>query len=479
MTTPAPSSSAPPSGASRSGAPAAGPFAAHPGPALVQDEALAALRQLLRVEAEMRRAADGEALAILAVNELRKIARARQVFYADVSSSGAIRLSRASGLPTLERDAPLVRWTERAAAEHLPPALVHNRATVRLNAGDGALGEGRNHPFPHALWLPLRGRDEKAFAGVLALREIEWPDGDVALAERLVETAAHAARALAAGDRSPRPRGRAWLRRGGIAALALALAAMAIPVPMTALAPAEIVGRDAFVVAAPLEGVIERVVVAPNSAVAEGDLLVQFVDTTQRNQLEVSEREVGVAEAKLKQISQAAFFDDKSRREIAQARAELKLRSAERDFAREQFEKTRLRAPRAGVAVYADPKEWAGKPVQTGQRILEIANAQEVEMRVDVAVADVVALKLGARARLFLDADPLRPVEGRVVNAAYAARPIEGHGLVYRVQARLEEGLSPPRLGARGVAQLHGDDVMLGFYLFRRPISWLRQKVGL
>ncbi len=52
--------------------------------------------------------------------------------------------------------------------------------------------------------------------------------------------------------------------------------------------------------------------------------------------------------------------------------------------------------------------------------------------------------------------------------------------LAFRVIADLAAtDTPPPRLGARGTAQLFGDRVPLGFYLFRRPISALRQRIGL
>ena len=48
------------------------------------------------------------------------------------------------------------------------------------------------------------------------------------------------------------------------------------------------------------------------------------------------------------------------------------------------------------------------------------------------------------------------------------------------IDARLTEpGATPPRLGIRGTAQLIGENVPLYLYLFRKPISFLRQKFGL
>ena len=61
-----------------------------------------------------------------------------------------------------------------------------------------------------------------------------------------------------------------------------------IPVPVTSLASAEIVAEAPFIVAAPIDGVIEEIVIAPNSPVKAGDVLARqhisrFNGTVRRN----------------------------------------------------------------------------------------------------------------------------------------------------------------------------------------------------
>lgn len=444
------------------------------GPQAVFDHAVAGLRMLLQVEADMRRVKSLDELTVLCVNEIAKSVRARQIFYADLSKSKA-RLRYATGLVSLDANAPTVRWVQDALV-----GALKGKQTARTQfeiQPEPGLGQAMAHPFPYALWLPLARRNEVAFGGLLALRESPWGDGDILLAERLTDTAAHAATTLRV---RPKPRGR--LRWKLPLALMLGLLvsfALAWPVPMTALAPLEIAAVDAFVIAAPIDGIIEAIDIPQNTRVKEGDLLLRYVDTVPRNQLQVAEREVQVAQAKLAQSLQTSFEDDKAKREIGQFRAELTTKIAERDFARDTFEKTRIRAPRAGIAVFEDAKDWLGKPVVAGTRIMEIVDLDRVEARIDLAVADGMVAGTGGRARLFLDADPVHPLEAAVTGASHHARPGEGGVLAYRLIARLAPGSSTPRLGMRGTAQIFAQDVPLGFYLMRRPLSWLRQKVGI
>ena len=49
--------------------------------------------------------------------------------------------------------------------------------------------------------------------------------------------------------------------------------------------------------------------------------------------------------------------------------------------------------------------------------------------------------------------------------------------LSYRVGVSYE-GDEPPRIGLRGTAKLYGSRVTLFYYLFRKPITFVRQLVG-
>lgn len=442
-----------------------------------QDDAIASLRQLLRIEADVRACRSIEELSVLLVNELRETTGARAAYFLDIHG-GKLRVAKVPGVIEFDRNAPTIRWLEKELVAH-PPALGWEASSrVALTVGrDAQLEEGALFPFPQGHWLPLRHQNAEPEFGVLLVGEQVFSDASIAIGEHIAEAAAHAAIVLA--QRAPRPRMRYHYRVLVCALCLSAFAAMFYPVPMTALAPMEVVPQQPFVVAAPVDGVIETIAVGPNSTVKTGDLLIQYVDTVPRNEWRVAEQAVNVASAKLRQLQQSAFVDEKAKRELAQARAELKLKVAERDFARDTLDRSQIRAARDGIAVYADRKEWVGKPVVTGQRILEIADENKVELRANLPVGEVLNLRPGARVRAFLNGDPLNPMAATVTSMSHQARLVEGQGLVYIVNAQFGAGEVLPRPGVRGTAQLFSDMALLGYYLFRRPLTWLRQKVGL
>ncbi|WP_144223370.1 efflux RND transporter periplasmic adaptor subunit [Mesorhizobium amorphae] len=455
------------------------------GPTLVQTKVSAnaqpppspqAFDLLLKIEADARRCETVGELVFLIANDTLRLTRARQIFV--FASKGASqRVEAVSSIGKVERDSPRIRWIEAITQALATDAGLEGKREFVLPAycppGDE---EHKTYPYRFLLWLPFRLRNGRVFGGMLLAREVPWNEGDLVVAARLADTYAHAWVALT-GERRLRRRSsiKPWL---AVAAL-MFVAAGFIPVPLTVLAPAEVAPVEPRVVAAPLDGVVDTIAVDPNANVQQGQLLFGMSDTALRNELAVAEQDVMVAEAKLKQVSQAAIADPKSRGDLAVTRTELSLATAKRDYASDLLERSRVTAPISGVAIFTDKRDWIGRPVTTGERIMEIADPNKVQIRIDVPVADAVAVTSGAKVRAFLDSDPLRPLTAHVRTASYEAQLIEGNVLAYRIYATIEEKPDNLRLGIRGTAQVSGDKVPLAYYLFRRPIAAIRQRLGL
>ncbi|MEO1695096.1 MAG: biotin/lipoyl-binding protein, partial [Pseudomonadota bacterium] len=392
-------------------------------PSLVSgaEAAVGGLQTLLKVEADLRSADSVGALAHLVANEVRKLSRARQVFVFQLRSppdaAARLRSVRAnlrpnlravSSVSTADGNAPLVQALGHALNKTARGQGLGDAITFDLyDALDGKAQRNliRAYPLRSCAWVPCCTADGRVFAGLVLTREIAWRDDELVIASRLAGTAAHAWRALKPSVARPRRR---HLKRGIWLASAIGVAAlMAIPVPMSALAPFEIIARDAVVVAAPLDAVVARVEVRPNARVAAGQALLRFDDTTLRSRLEIAERELRVAQARLKRANQVAFGSMEGRRELAIARGERDVRAAELAFAHEMMERTVLRARDPAVAIFGDAKDLVGRPVKTGERLMELADPAKVQAEIFVPVADGGVLSSATGAKLFLDADPL------------------------------------------------------------------------
>jgi pyruvate/2-oxoglutarate dehydrogenase complex dihydrolipoamide acyltransferase (E2) component len=248
---------------------------------------------------------------------------------------------------------------------------------------------------------------------------------------------------------------------------------------MSTLAPAKIIAKDPLIVSAPIDGVIAEILVLPNTVVSEGQLLFKYEDTTFRSEYEAAERNLDVAMAQYRRASQGSFVEAAQKADVPLLKAEVELRETERNYAHERLTKVEVKAEQAGLLLYTDKSDWIGKPVVVGQRIMELANPQQLEVRIDLPVEDAIVLREGASVTLFLNANPFSSVPATVNHASYHAEVLPNNTLAYRVTAQLAQGSSEFRIGWQGSAKMYGEQVTLFTYLFRRPISTIRPWIGL
>jgi hypothetical protein len=440
---------------------------------------VATLGLLAQLARRARHAATVEELAFLAVNETHGLVPYRQAALWRRDAPGAGRIVALSGVPMIDHNAPFPLWLERVLA-----ALDRRRkdldpAPVTASDLPADLAADWTEWLPaHALLVPLPGGAEAR--GVLLLaRDLPWQESDRRLAAELADAYGHAWAALD-GRRRLRP-WRGLLRRDRRLALAVAVlvfAAMWLPVRQSALAPAEIVPLEPTVVRAPLDGVVERIVVEPNQDVAAGQLLLTLDPTQIRNRLDVARKARDIAEAEYRQAAQQAAFDDKSRQQLAILRGRAEQRLADVTYAESLLARIQVRAERPGIAVFDDPNDWTGRPVKIGERILTIADPAKAEIEVRLPVAEAINLDPGAEVALFLNIAPERRIDARLRYASYEATVGPDGALSYRLKATLADG-APPRIGLKGTAEIYGRKVTLFYYLMRRPLAALRQFTGL
>jgi HlyD family secretion protein len=420
------------------------------------------LELLVAIEDEIRKQKTPSALGLFAVNDTAKLIGFGQAFFFRATKRGRMRLSMASSLPDIERQSPFTPDIEKA---------VQGRGAAEALAITIA-----DYPLRYGFWCPLADARGKPFGGLLFTRGEPWQDHERLIADRVSGTIAHAFRTLTPPSRlrSLAPPKWLWL---GVPLIAAAL--FFIPVPMTALAPFEVIADDPVIVAAPLDGVIASIAADPNTEIARGAPLFAFETTDLKAKADVALKREWVAEAKLATARQASFGSMDAKRDLAVTEKELELARAERTYTDELLARADVRAPEGGLLIYSAKSDLMGRPVATGERIMEIADPSRIAFRLDLALADSIAIRNGAKVRIFLDSDPLNIREAQVREASFHALEQPGGGMAFRVIAVLKEKGPPPRIGVRGTAQIVGEGTSLGFYVFRRPIAAVRQRLGL
>ncbi|GLZ85638.1 hypothetical protein Pres01_16890 [Metapseudomonas resinovorans] len=422
----------------------------------------------LGLQQQARQKTSTEQLAFAMVNDGQALFGFR---HAALLIAGKVRAL--TGISLVEPNAPFVAFVERAAAQLLGQDRLSATAAIEAESLDEqSRADWQALSAAHACWVPLKDRHGDVFGGLWLAREHPFNDAELALSTQLGDTYAHAWLAL-----QPRKPWRLrWPKRKLLAIAGGLCLLLLIPVRQSVLAPAEVVPQGGRVVAAPLDGVIAEFLVKPNQSVAAGDLLVRFDATSLKAQADVAERALGVAEAELKANTQRAFADAESSARIDLLAARVEQKRAERDYARQLLARSEVRAERAGIAVFADAERLTGKPVQTGERLMQIADPAQAELRIELPVGDAIALQPGAEVALFLDSDPLNRHAARLERAAYEAQSTAAGQLAYRLDAAFSD--APPRIGLRGTAKLFGDRAPLAYYLLRRPLAAARQSLG-
>jgi HlyD family secretion protein len=434
------------------------------------------LGMLLELETKIRATASLRELQYLVANEAGALASNSRVIILVSGRLGKQKIVAASHARKIEADAPLA-----AAFEKLVNARIHEQTKARSAEilvgyiGPFELIERDGAPPKHAIIFPLV-RKKTQIGTLLFISDFIWRDSATKLLQRLADTTSHA-------WEFHRPSRRFHLagRYRRLAALlilcVLGLISL-IPVPMTALAPMRVVTIEPTVIAAPIDGVIDELLVSPNQDVKAGAPLLRYVELSSVARVETAERELAVADAKFKRISMVALSNLDAKRELAIVEAEFNLKRAERDFAVDQLKRSRVVSPTSGVALFGDKKDWVGRPVVAGERILELGNASRVELQLELPIEDAIAMSVGQPVSAFLDTAPLSPLSAEVTRINHEARAIEGRGLAFIIHAKITDGQIPP-LGVRGTAHIRGELVALGLFLFRRPISSFRQWAGI
>lgn len=438
------------------------------------------------------RAADGaEELAFLLVNDSHALCPYRQaaLWFADAG------VKTLSGVVEPEANAPYAQWLDRTC-RFLRDAHATATAIDARQLPETLAAEWDEWLPPHGLWLPFAAHakanpvQEECDGGLFLAAERPWPEEGIALLKEWIEAwqyawtkqarpavwswrrLAHAiSGVLVANPELP------WWRQRRLKLAAALIAVLLWPVRLSVLAPGELVPANPAVIRAPLDGVIAQFQVQPNQAVKAGQPLFSFDEAPIAARLEIATQALATAQAEYRQYEQQALADSKFKSQLAIITGKIGEKRAEATYARDQFEHSRVAAPQDGIALFDDPSEWIGKPVQTGERIMRIAAPNDVEVEAWLPIGDAIPLAANAELRLYLASAPFSSVPARVRYVAHDAVPRPDGSYAYRVRARLDDS-TDQRIGQKGTAKLSGGWVPLGYWMLRRPLAVIRQHIG-
>lgn len=393
-----------------------------------------------------------------------------------------------SGVVEPEANAPYVQWL-KAVFQHLGEIQQSGPMLVRpAMFAEAVQAEWHQWMPDEMLAFPLASLGRFPGGLLLLAREHPWQEGEVALLGEWCEAWTHAMaehwnrcgfRLWRRG--AGQPQGwRSVFKWGVLAALA---ASFFIPVRLSVLAPAELVPLKPSVIRAPMDGVVDKILVQPNQRVTKGEPLFEFDRTVLANKLEVAQGALATSQAEYRQRSQRALFEAESKSQLAVLQGQIAEKEAEVAFLRALNERGLVPSPIEGLALFGDPTEWVGRPVVTGEKVMMVADEHAAEVEAWLSPTDAVPFEPGAGLRLYLNADPLRPLEARLRYLAHEAVQRPDGNYAYRVRATLEEASvgksNYARVGLKGTAKLEGERVSLAYWILRRPLAGARAWLGI
>lgn len=451
-----------------------------------------------------RRAREAAALAELgfvAVNETHALLPYRQAaLWLDGIRPATGQVVALSGVASIEGNAPYVMWLAALFRSILP---IEQSPLQRVDPSK--LSDELAREWPQ--WLPahvllLRLPPQKMFRGgiLLLAREQDWTENTLSLLPEWGSLLAQAYSShtpntvyshlrrwhahWANGESESTGQGfiadtRRWLARLSLLQMGLMLMILValLPVRLTVLAPAELVPLKPAVIRAPMDGVVDKVLVIPNQSVKKGDVLFEFDRVSLESRLQISISALATSQAEYRIRAQRALFEPESKAQLAVIQGQIEERRAEVDYLKSLSGRATVIAPQDGVALFGDATEWVGRPVLTGERVMVLADPNAAEVEAWLSPGDAVPLEMGSSVKVYLNADPLVPLQARLRYVAHEpiARP-EGH-YAYRVRAELLPG-EQGRVGLKGTAKLSGGRVLLGYWVMRRPLAQARSWLG-
>lgn len=440
-----------------------------------QENQILGLSLLVQLSRRVREAGKAEEIGFIAVNDSKQLIDYRQsALFLDGKGVFSV-----SGLPTPDPGAPYVQWLKAVFK------VWHKVEAVRKAGPEDLprrLADTWQDWLPaHALIVPLALPGSPPLGILLLAREREWEDQELALLAELCSIYAQGFRALNPG----KGLGLFAHRRPGktmriIAPALIVTALLFLPVRLSVQAPAEVAPKNPFVVRSPLDGVIDYFRIRPNENVVEGQVLFEFDRTNLKSRMGVASKSYEVAAEEYRQTAQMAVSDEKVRSEMEPRRGRMQEKAAELSYSRQLLARVEVKAPRPGIAVFADQNDWVGKNVSIGERVLVIADPTMVEMLIHLPVADAIELSPGTEVILYLTADPQRPRKGKLTYASYKPEVTPAGFVAYRLKADFIPDNEPlPRVGLTGSATIYSSRVSLAYLIFRRPLTVVRQWTGL
>ena len=435
------------------------------------------IARLIGLEKKSREARTQDELNFVVVNETRQIIDFVNSYLLLKTPTDKYHVKAVSDLATVDRTAPLVTFVENIINDQKNTNLkeIQNLEVDKISRSL-KIKKPKNIP-DNILLIPIFSPQRGLQGFLITTRNEKFNDNEVELARHLSVTYGHAYNTFLT-DFSIKDflKKNFTGKRSWIIILSI-IFILVIPIKITSTAPVEVVPKNPRLITAPFDGVVKNIIVNNNDKINSGDLLIQIEDTDLKNSFNLAKQSLQVAEKELLRSRQFSFSNNEEKARLAELMAQVDLKKAEVESTSERLKNSKIYADKDGIAIVDQKNNWQGRPVSVGEKIITIANPEKVEFLIWLPVKDSLIIKENTDVKVFLDINPIKPLKGKLKRASYQSSLSPEEVLSYQISASFE-GEEIPRIGLRGTAKIYGSRVTLFYYLFRKPITFVRQLIG-
>ena len=147
--------------------------------------------------------------------------------------------------------------------------------------------------------------------------------------------------------------------------------------------------------------------------------MVLLEDIDLSNEFNLAKQSLQVAEKELLRTRQSSFTDNEQKSRLAELVAQVDLKRVELKSAEEKIKKILKFILKKGVVIVDRKSDWQGKPVAVGEKILTIADPNNIEFLIWLPVKDPIVINQDANTNIFLDINPMSSYKGNIIRSTY------------------------------------------------------------
>ena len=444
----------------------------------MSEDQLNRLSRIFTFERKLREAQSVVELRYIVTNELRSIIPYLNAFFGSWTRPNKFKIEAISDIAVVEKTSATTTLMQKIMRQKLEDVVQEPHA---FQIDSESLKPAKDEkPLPNKfLWVPCISAIKGNQAALLLVRNDEWSEQEIEYLNHLSSAIGHAIGALQKDhpfEKFIKLLKNTFIRFIVVSAL---IGSMFIPISLSTIGSVEVVPQNPYYINSPLEEVIEEVLVENNDVINDQQRIISFEKTQLQNSYDLSLQELAVIETELLQAQQSSFQSKQDKALLAQLQRKIQIAQEKVNYQKYLLDESNVLSPTSGVAVIKDKSLIVGKPFKVGETIMMVADPDLVLVEIMIPVQDSITIKKDANINVFLDSNPLNVLKAKVTKFSYEPELTPSNILAYKVTGQLIDDANNPRIGLRGSAKIFGEKVHLYFYLFRKPIIFLRQSLGL